>query len=386
MFIGNIHNYTKLVSWINKTQEPEEKLHYKHICIVIGDIGIGKTYGIQKALESSDKTIYKINDLECTNSKDFRDILNKITASNVVSQFDNIMLSQKIIWIDDFDSYIIFDRTFLHTLQNILDDQNTPAIKIILSTTSADVKHYTKFYSFGTIIQLKPPDQGDIIHFLRKTYSDLSVKSITNITECTHGNISAAIQMTELEIIHTEKKPQKKSSKKIQAIQNEPIQEYHQLVDLFNSNYNILIGRYLFDIDPWLHPLRFHENILKEFSKRIGTHYEKEYTYINILQLYCEWDQLMSYSKINDCSDIHIAIEIASYIPSNLKKFPKKKAAISTMDEFTRMFNYLSLKKKNAVALYTTDFPWISIGSYCKHFYDDKNKKKPKQKTFLRDV
>ena len=56
------------------------------------------------------------------------------------------------------------------------------------------------------------------------------------------------------------------------------------------------------------------------------------------------------------------------------------------MDEFTRMFNYLSLKKKNAVALYTPEFPWISIGSYCKHFYDDKNKKKPKQKTFLCDV
>jgi hypothetical protein len=383
MFIGNNSNYLKLVSWINKNQETEEKLYYKHICIVIGDIGIGKTYGIQKALDETNKTIYKINDSECTNSKDFRDLLNKITASDVVSQFDNISLKQKILWIDDFDSFIIFDRTFLHTLQNILDDKNTPAIKIIISTTSADAKHYAKFYTFGTIIHLKTPDIGDMIPFLRKTYPKVPVKNITSIADSTNGNISAAIHMTELEILHFEKKKPKTST--IIPLEK-PTDRHYQLVELFDSNYILPIGRYIFNIDPWLHPLRFHENIVKEIPKRTGTQTAKEQAYINILELYCEWDQLMSYSKINESNDINIAIEIASYIPTILKSFPKKKASISSMDEFTRMFNYLSLKKKNAVALYTPEFPWISIGSYCKHFYDDKNKKKPKQKTFLCDV
>jgi hypothetical protein len=90
----------------------------------------------------------------------------------------------------------------------------------------------------------------------------------------------------------------------------------------------------------------------------------------------------MSYSKINDSSDIYIATELIAYVPNYLKTFGKKKNAVSTMDEFTRMFNFLSLKKKNSVALYTADFPWITIGSFCKHLYDDKNKKKPKTKKF----
>jgi hypothetical protein len=101
-----------------------------------------------------------------------------------------------------------------------------------------------------------------------------------------------------------------------------------------------------------------------------------------MLKLFCEWDQLMSYAKTTDANDMNIAIELSCYIPTYIKDFPKKKNAVSSMDEFTRMFNYLSLKKKNAVALYTTEFPWITIGSYYKHFYDDKHKKKSKSKNF----
>ena len=101
-----------------------------------------------------------------------------------------------------------------------------------------------------------------------------------------------------------------------------------------------------------------------------------------MLELFCIWDRLMSYSKINDGSGMYIAIEIISYVPFYIKEFPKKKNITSSMEEFTRMFNYLSLKKKNAVALYVPEFPWITIGSYYKHLYDDKNKKKPKTKNF----
>ena len=59
MFVGNTYEYEKLVSWINKPQESGEKLHYKNVCIVTGSSGIGKTYGINIALTSSNKHIYK---------------------------------------------------------------------------------------------------------------------------------------------------------------------------------------------------------------------------------------------------------------------------------------------------------------------------------------
>ena len=40
------------------------------------------------------------------------------------------------------------------------------------------------------------------------------------------------------------------------------------------------------------------------------------------------------------------------------------------MDEFTRMFNYLSLRKKNMVSLYEGSFPWETIGSARKKIYE----------------
>ena len=392
MFIGNSRQYTKLTTWLQKSIEPGEILNYKHICIVIGAPGIGKSYGIDKAVKSISKILYRLNDLDCNNSKDFRDLLTKITSSHIVSQIENISNQQKVIWLDDFDSYLIFDRTFLHTLQNILDDEKFPAIKIIISTTSADIKHYNKFYTLGSIIKLNIPEIADIILFLRHTYKNLAVRIISQIAETSNGNVASAIHMANIESriisnlinIHTIND----DTNDIIDSSNEEIittsDNFPDLVHLFNEPYNINVGRFLFDQDPWLHPLRFHENVLHELKLRKGLQDSKNKIYIEILKLFCKWDQIMSYAKINDGSGMNIAIELISYVPYYLKEYPKKKNTISSMDEFTRMFNYLSLKKKNAVALYVPKFPWITIGSYYKHLYDDINKikKTPKTKKF----
>lgn len=401
MFIGNSRQYSKLISWLQKPIESGETLHYKHICIVIGAPGIGKTYGIDTAVKSVSKTLYRLNDLDCNNSKDFKDLLKKITSAHIISQIENISNEQKIIWLDDFDSYLIFDRTFLHTLENILNDEKFPAIKIVISTTNADLKHYTKFYNLGCIIKLNIPDIAAIIIFLRSTYKHLSVKIISHIADLSHGNVSAAIQMANLENRMPENKEVEELSLELDTMQIdnnvdndilpntnntnidviETNDKFPELVDLFAEPYDIEVGRFLFDQDPWLHPLRFHENLLNEFKIRKGLQEDKNKTYIDILQLFCEWDQLMSYAKVNDGSGMNNAIEIISSVPYYLKNYPKKKNAESSMDEFTRMFNYLSLKKKNAVALYVPDFPWITIGSYYKHLYDDINKIKKASKT-----
>jgi len=392
MFIGNAQQYTKLESWISKPEISGEKLDYKHICIIIGDSGVGKSYGIQNALDSSSKKIYKVNDLECTNSKDFKDLLSKITSSHVISQFEQTSNKDKIIWIDDFDSFIIYDRRFLHTLEDILDSNTIPAIKIIISTTLADIKHYNKFYTKGLIIQLKNPEVADIIIFLRKTYPKLPVKDIGEIAEQSDGNISYAIQIANIKNNIKMNKSDKKISQKTQTNKDNNLKQiinkdlYPTLIDLFNIPYNVKVGSHLFEHDPWLHPLRFHENLTHEWSIRNGSQLNKEKAYIEMLKLFCDWDQLMSYSKIND-TNMNIPIELSSYIPLFIANFEKKKNAISSMDEFTRMFNYLSLKKKNMVSLYvTSDFPWITIGSYFKHLYDDKNKKSKGRKTFLQDI
>ena len=354
MFIGNLRQYTRLVSWIEKSVESGEILSYKHICIVIGAPGIGKSYGIDKAVKSISKILYRLNDLDCNNSKDFRDLLTKITSSHIVSQIENISNQQKVIWLDDFDSYLIFDRTFLHTLQNILDDEKFPAIKIIISTTSADIKHYNKFYTLGSIIKLNIPEIADIILFLRHTYKNLAVRIISQIAETSNGSVSCAIHMANIEnrilsnkLIENEENELKESIDEDTQPLNEIIttnDNFPELVHLFNEPYNINVGRFLFDQDPWLHPLRFHENVLHELKLRKGLQDSKNKIYIEILKLFCKWDQLMSYAKINDGSGMNIAIELIAHVSYLLKDYPKKKNVNSSMDEFTRMFNYLSLR------------------------------------------
>jgi hypothetical protein len=380
MFIGNSHNYLKLVSWMQNPIILTDKLSYKHICIVIGDAGVGKSYGIESAANDSSIILYRLNNLDCNNSKDFRDLLYKITSSNIISQFDNQEKTQKIIWLDDFDSYIIFDRTFLHTLQDILDTQTIPAIKIVISTTSADIKHYTKFYNMGLILKLKIPDSSDILVVLRKKFQNLPVKVINHISDVSNGNLSYAIHLANIEsYTYSNKKIAKDICTFISTQSND---KFPKLVDLYNQKYDINDGRVIFHQDPWLNPLRFHENILYEFKQRNDPSNNINSIYIKILRLFCDWDQIMAYNKITNGNGMNIAIEMISYVPYYLESFPKKQNAESSMNEFTRMFNYLSLKKKNAVALYIPEFPWITIGSYYKHLYDDKNKKIQKSKKF----
>jgi hypothetical protein len=364
MFIGNPQQYNQLVSWISHSYDHKEKFTYKHICFIAGISGVGKTYGIEKALENTSSNLYKIDQNTYTNSKEFKDFLIKLTTSHIVSQFENTLHEDKIIWIDDFDSFLALDRTFLHTLENILENESIPAIKCIISSIHVDVKHYGKFYSNGLVLQLYPVQEADIILLLRKTFLKIPVKTISTIAECADGNISAALHMAGME--NSIDKKFKNGS-----IFNKD--NCRELINLFDEKCEVSTSRYLFDLDPWLHPLRFHENVLYEFKQRKGLQIQKEHSYKNMMKLFCEWDQLMAANKGGDTI---LATEMISYVPFYLKEFPKKKIANSSIAEFTRMFNYLSLKKKNAVALYNNDFPWNMIGNYYKHIIDEKNKKK----------
>ena len=68
--------------------------------------------------------------------------------------------------------------------------------------------------------------------------------------------------------------------------------------------------------------------------------------------------------------DISCAVEQACNSILLLTPLKRKKLAEPPMDEFTRMFNYLSLRKKNMVSLYEGNFPWETIGSSRQKIYE----------------
>jgi len=374
-FIGNINAFNEIQRWIN-TPSKNVKLFYNDICILFGSPGSGKTYGINKIIEESNKIPCILN-LDIYNGKTFKNYFEKLTSSNIIAQFENIQLLDKIIIIDDIESYIIYDRSFLHNLEDIIESNNYPSIKIIITATNIDAKSIHKFSTTSKIIKLLIPDSNSIFLFLRKKYPEIPVKVLMQISEYCNGNISNAIQMVEFENSSLKEENIYKINEIGNALNSKTVYDnFPDIIKLYNEDIKREESRYIFEQDNWLHPLRFHENLINEMNQRKGLHIIKEKIYTDLMKYMCEWDYLMSHWK-GTYSDI--PIEYACGLPVILNKLSKKKQSNSTINEFTRLFNYLSLKKKSSVSLYNNQFPWIYIGNGHKYIYTNMEKEKEKE-------
>ena len=346
-FIGNINAFNEIQRWIN-TPSKNVKLFYNDICILFGSPGSGKTYGINKIIEESNKIPCILN-LDIYNGKTFKNYFEKLTSSNIIAQFQNIQLLDKIIIIDDIESYIIYDRSFLHNLEDIIESNNYPSIKIIITATNIDAKSIHKFSTTSKIIKLLIPDSNSIFLFLRKKYPEIPVKVLMQISEYCNGNISNAIQMVEFENSSLKEENIYKINEIDNALNSKTVYDnFPDIIKLYNEDIKREESRYIFEQDNWLHPLRFHENLINEMNQRKGLHIIKEKIYTDLMKYMCEWDYLMSHWK-GTYSDI--PIEYACGLPVILNKLSKKKQSNSTINEFTRLFNYLSLKNSTSKLL-----------------------------------
>jgi len=111
-------------------------------------------------------------------------------------------------------------------------------------------------------------------------------------------------------------------------------------------------------IEPWLLPLRYHENLIIELDNRNIPNNKLKKFYKEYITIIINFDTLM-YNNITDN-----AIEIFSYLIYNLSKINNKKNNNSTMNNFTKILSYLSLQKKYIKNAYNTDFPLYQIGNY----------------------
>jgi hypothetical protein len=215
-----------------------------------------------------------------------------------------------------------------------------------------------KCLSNFNIIKLHKPDDADILIYMRNKYPNIPCDVLLeNIEKCS-GNISSIIM-------------------KINGYENSKNDTVPEICNLYNDLEKSKITSVL-DLDPWLHPLRFHENIINEFNIRKGTKKNKEQCYIKILKGLCEWDKMMYHYK-GRVSNTAIPLEYVTSLVLLLYTFPLKKKDCIHFDNFTKLFNYLSLRKKNMIALHTGEFPWENIGNIHKLPFDEKKKKKSKK-------
>jgi hypothetical protein len=378
-FIGNENEYTQLVSWIKQPNSVFGNVLTKEcITIVSGSPGCGKSYGVQMAIKDANKNICYINKDECINSKDFKELILKQTLSNILDQFNLLSvagesLKETIIFIDDVDTLLAIDRSFINNFNLLITCNTIRTIKIILSCISSELKIILKSIIFGQLILLKTPTDNDVKKLLsnintNNTENTRNIANIANIIDdsvkLSSGNISVAFNIYNLNIRNIQKDIFNIEDGDKKCVESTDI--FPEVAKIYFIEDRNLI-RKVIEQDPWLHPLRFHENIIHEFKQRKGTKEQKDKLYIEILQHLCRWDQIMTLSKGGDISN---AIEQACNTVLLLTRLKRKKNADPPMDEFTRMFNYLSLRKKNMVSLYEGNFPWESIGSSRKKMYE----------------
>ena len=372
-FVGNDNEYTQLVSWIKQPNSVFGNILTKEcITIVSGSPGCGKSYGVQMAIKDANKNICYINKDECINSKDFKELILKQTLSNILDQFNLLSvagesLKETVIFIDDVDTLLAIDRSFINNFNLLITCNTIRTIKIILSCISSELKIILKSIIFGQLILLKTPTDNDV----RKLLNNINVNNNENIfnivdesVKLSNGNISVAFNIYNLNIRKIRKDLFKDEDNEKKCIESTDI--FPEVAKIYFIEDRDLI-RKVIEQDPWLHPLRFHENIIHEFKQRKGTKEQKDKLYSEILQHLCRWDQIMTLSKGGDISN---AIEQACNTVILLTRLKRKKNADPPMDEFTRMFNYLSLRKKNMLSLYESTFPWETIGSTRKKIYD----------------
>jgi len=419
-FVGNENEYNQLVTWIKQPNTNFGNILSKEcITIVSGYSGSGKSHGIKAAINEANKNLCYINKDECINSKDFKELILKQTQSNIIDQFNLLSicgenLRETVIFIDDVDTLLAIDRSFINNFNLLITCNTIKTIKIILSCITSELKLILKSIIFGQLILLKTPTDYDIKCFLNTIYqitgpnssNNLETHNINRIIDeainTANGDISVALNVYNINIRsvrhtvyntnntsntentsntnNTSNTPNANDTHNAENAENaeyinnqENIQNCVNTTDIFPEVAKIYfieeraIIRKVIEQDPWLHPLRFHENIIHEFKQRKGTKEEKNALYIDVLQQLCRWDQIMTLSK---GSDITNAVEQACNTVILMTKLKRKKIAEPPVDEFTRMFNYLSLRKKNMISLYEGTFPWESIGSARKKIYD----------------
>lgn len=339
---GNRKQYAIIKDWISaQFKRPDAKISLDNFLFVTGNTGIGKSFSIKRICDELELHVVNLTTNNCSTSAELTDNIIKSTTSSMLQVLTNDT-KKKILVIDEFESMMAIDRTINTTLLNILTEKKLKPIPIICISSIEIVKKIGTIKKKCQIIELDNPDDHDIITLLKSIYPDKSDDMIREVVSNSQCNISQCIQKMD----------------------NTCFNQYDKMDETLSINYlygNVFHRRNIVNIlmnDPWLIPLRFHENLIKEMKIRKSTikknhEYYKQFTH-NLLF----FDILMYKNTIDIASEFFTS----SIYP--LTQMPMKSNQVSDISGFTKMLSYLSLQKKYMKKSYSTSFPLYQVSNY----------------------
>jgi hypothetical protein len=339
---GNKEIYSSIISWLRNFNY-KIKISTDSCIIVTGKTCVGKTYSINKICDYLNYEIININNNNCFNSEQLNDVIFKSATSSLLQVLTG-NIRNKVIVIDNFDCIYISDKTINTTLLKILTDGKIKNIPIICISNNEIIKKIGDIKKNCKIYEIIVPTKEEVIENINNM-SGHSKKQLGHLYDLSNGNmekIFCDVKRDRSDILYEE------------HIDNDCDINILYL-NVFDRNQVIRI----INKDPWMIPLKFHENIIIELENRKISLKNKIEYYNNFIEIMCLYDYYMF--KNNNEACITIFASNVYY----LSLFKYKKGAVSNIGKFTKMLSYLSLQKKNIKQTYKcNNFPLYQVSNY----------------------
>jgi hypothetical protein len=351
---GNKEIYSNIISWLRNFNY-KERISTDSCIIITGKTCVGKTYSINKICDYLNYEIININNNNCFNSEQLNDVIFKSATSSLLQVLTG-NIRNKVIVIDNFDCIYISDKTINTTLLKILTDGKIRNIPIICISNNEIIKKIGDIKKNCKIYDIIVPTKEEVIDMIDNNYnnnnhqgvnnsSGHSKKQLEHLYKISNGNmekIFCDVKRNSDEILYEER------------VENDCDINILYL-NIFDRNQVIRI----INKDPWMIPLKFHENIIIELDNRKISLKNKIEYYKNFIESMCLYDYYMF--KNNNEACITIFASNVYY----LSLFKYKKGAVSNIGKFTKMLSYLSLQKKNIKQTYKcNNFPLYQVSNY----------------------
>ncbi len=307
---------------------------------VLGPPGVGKTFQMQQLVEELGIDAYWIHSSNCNNAKEMRDMIQKGLKTSLLSSLAQTVAT-KVVIIDELEVFLQMDRMMASALTDAFVAHREASGHIVLLGDSVLEKKVSNMKGNLKIYECSMPTPADMFLWCKERAPKTMKKTLLmEIAEASNGNPGYALQMV--------KSKGAMGTSVVKTADNEKTVARARLAD-----------------DPWLYPLRFHENLVKELSKKKGTKQQKTEIYRTCLDILCEWDYMMANVEDPMCALEHVCNAMTVVLPSiEYKKGAHKDTA---SDEFTKIFSNLSLQKKQERNLHANglNFPWMDAHILC---------------------
>ena len=354
---GNHNIYSDILVWL-RTFNYDTKISVKSCVIVAGATSIGKTYSINKIASHLNYEIIGIDNNNCYNSQFLKDIIQKSTSSSFIQILTN-NFQKKVVIIDNFDSLFIADKTINITLLKILLENKLKNIPIICISNNDIIKKIGDIKKLCALYLMTTPNNEEITELLLRTATaDATATSTTstiaatdNISKCclnSNGNLNKLFR--DIDNINNDR------------LYSDSVENTSDINILYGNEFNRQLTKRIIAKDPWMIPLKFHENLISNLNNRILPLNKYNEYYKGFMNIMCLYDYYMFKDNIEFC--VELFASKVYYL--SVFKYKKNATVKSNIGNFTKMLSYLSLQKKNIKNNYNNikSLPLYQLSNY----------------------